>query len=44
MAVGLTKNRMDTHLDAPDHTNWIVMQEIRAALGDEGDGGFYLKR
>lgn len=43
-AFGLTKNRMDTHLDAPDHTNWIVMQEILAALGDEGDGGFYHKR
>lgn len=42
--VGLTKNRVDTHLDAPDHTNWIVMREIHAALGNEGDGGFYLKR
>lgn len=44
LAIGLTKNRMDTHIDAPDHTNRIIMRDIRALFGDEGDGGFYLNR
>jgi len=44
LAIGLTKNRMDTHLDAPDHTNRILMRDIRDLFGDEGDGGFYLNR
>lgn len=41
LAIGLTKNRMDTHADAPDHTNRLVMREISAILGNDGDGGFY---
>ena len=44
LAIGVTKNRMDTHIDAPDHTNRIIMRGIRALFGDEGDGGFYLQR
>lgn len=40
-AVGITKNRMDTHLNAPGHTNRLVMQEISKAFGGDGDGGFY---
>jgi CubicO group peptidase (beta-lactamase class C family) len=43
MAVGIVKNRMDTHSAAPCHTNWLVMQTIRETLGAEGDGGFYSK-
>jgi CubicO group peptidase (beta-lactamase class C family) len=41
MSVGITKNRMDTHADAPDHTNRLVMQEIRKLFGKDGDGGFF---
>lgn len=43
MAVGLVKNRMDTHSQAPDHTNRLLLREIMDVLGHEGDGGFYAK-
>ncbi|MFA6290650.1 MAG: serine hydrolase domain-containing protein [Victivallales bacterium] len=43
MGIGLTKNRMDTHVNAPDHTNWLFINEIMNVLGHEGDGGFYKK-
>ncbi len=39
--VGFTKNRMDTHLDAPGHLNRLILQKIIEAFGTEGDGGFY---
>lgn len=41
VAVGLAKNRIDTHAAAPGHTVRLLMQTIAAVLGDEGDGGFY---
>jgi len=41
MAVGLTKNRMDTHSNALNHTCVLVMNEIMSILGNNGDGGFY---
>lgn len=41
LAIGLTKNRMDTHVNAPDHTNRLVIREIMDILGHDGDGGFY---
>ena len=39
--VGLTKNRMDTHRDAPGHTNRLVLSAVMEVLGHDGDGGFY---
>jgi CubicO group peptidase (beta-lactamase class C family) len=41
LALGVTKNRMDTHQDAPEHTNRLVVQEIHKILGHDGDGGFF---
>jgi CubicO group peptidase (beta-lactamase class C family) len=41
LAIGLTKNRMDTHTKAPDHTCRLLMKEIFDTLGHDGDGGFY---
>ena len=41
MAFGLTKNRMDTHVDAPGHTLTLFINEIMDVLGHDGDGGFY---
>jgi CubicO group peptidase (beta-lactamase class C family) len=41
LAVGLTKNRMDTHYAAPDHTNRLLMRLIADTLGEPIDGGFY---
>ncbi len=41
MAFGLTKNRMDTHVNAPGHTHTLFINEILNVLGHEGDGGFY---
>jgi hypothetical protein len=41
LGIGFVKNRMDTHSEAPNHTNWLVFREILAAVGQEGDGGFY---
>ncbi len=32
IALGVTKNRMDTHSAAPDHTNALIVREVRAAL------------
>ena len=40
-SIGFTKNRMDTHMDAPEHTGPLVINEIMNALGHEGEGGFY---
>ncbi len=41
MSIGLTKNRMDTHRNAPCPTARLVMNEIMDVIGREGDGGFY---
>jgi len=41
LAVGLAKNRMDTHSEASGHTNWLLFNEIMKTMGHEGDGGFY---
>ncbi|HEY3330611.1 MAG TPA: serine hydrolase domain-containing protein [Capsulimonadaceae bacterium] len=41
MALGMVKNRMDTHSNAPDHTNLLMIRAIYDVLGHEGDGGFY---
>jgi len=43
MAIGLVKNRMDTHANAPDHTNRLFINETLNVLGHKGDGGFYEK-
>jgi len=43
MAIGLAKNRMDTHSNAPDHTTRLFINEIMDVLGHKGDGGFYRK-
>lgn len=43
LALGLVKNRMDTHSQAPDHTNWLFINAILEVLGHDGDGGFYRK-
>lgn len=44
LAIGLAKNRMDTHVDAPGHTNRLLVQEVLATLGHAGDGGFFTDR
>lgn len=44
LAIGLTKNRMDTHIAAPGHTNRLLVQEVLATLGHAGDGGFFTDR
>ena len=41
LAVGLTKNRMDTHVQAPGHTNRLLITALLDVLGHAGDGGFY---
>lgn len=41
LAIGFTKNRMDTHSDAPGHTFDLIMKHIYQTFGREGDGGFY---
>lgn len=41
LAIGITKNRMDTHNCAPEHTNQLIINEIMDTFGHNGDGGFY---
>ncbi len=41
LAIGITKNRMDTHENAPGHTNVLLIQKIKSIVGTVGDGGFY---
>lgn len=41
MAFGFTKNRMDTHVDAPGHSLGLFINELMDVMGHEGDGGFY---
>lgn len=41
LAIGFTKNRMDTHRDAPSHTFDLILDEIKKTFGSEGEGGFF---
>lgn len=41
LAIGFTKNRFDTHVNAKTHTWWMMVNEIFDVFGREYDGGFY---
>ncbi len=43
ISFGFTKNLYDTHIDAPNHTHWMVIKEVFDAFpaAAAADGGFY---